>query len=89
MRLTPLILSISSLVASTLAETCVIQGKSIGKFDLNGLRKPKADYSGISNPDGGDVSINFCGTVVDDPIAGESSNSDFLAYLSRVGTDHE
>jgi len=70
MRLTPLVLSLSSLVASTLAETCVIQGKSIGKFDLNGLRKPKADYSGISNPDGGDVSINFCGTVVEDPKTG-------------------
>ena len=82
MRITPIFLSVASLVASTVAETCVIQGKSIGKFDLNGLRKPKSDYSGISNPDGGDVSINFCGTVVEDPIAGQFSTSNFLIFQS-------
>lgn len=61
-------LSLASLAA---AESCVIQGASIGRFDLNGLRK-KTDYDGISNPDGGDITMNFCGAVTNDPVAGKS-----------------
>ncbi|GAA5839277.1 hypothetical protein JCM3766R1_003162 [Sporobolomyces carnicolor] len=62
-------LSLASLAA---AESCVIQGASIGRFDLNGLRK-KTDYDGISNPDGGDITMNFCGAVTNDPVAGKDS----------------
>ncbi|GAA5884814.1 hypothetical protein JCM16303_007284 [Sporobolomyces ruberrimus] len=57
-----------SLASFALAETCVIQSKSIGKFDINPLRK-SSDYEGISNPDGGDITMNFCGAVKNDPIA--------------------
>ncbi|GAA5936044.1 Mrl1p [Sporobolomyces koalae] len=57
-----------SLVNVVAADSCVIQGKSIGKFDLNRLRKA-SDYAGITNPDGGDISLNFCGAVKDDAIA--------------------
>ncbi|GAA5981450.1 hypothetical protein JCM5350_004070 [Sporobolomyces pararoseus] len=65
-----------SLAASTLAKSCRIEGKSIGTFDLNGLRKEKADYEGISNPDGGDITMNFCGTVTSDPVAaGEAAGA--------------
>lgn len=67
-----------SLASFALAETCVIQSKSIGKFDINPLRK-SSDYEGISNPDGGDITMNFCGAVKNDPIAGEFTLSCLIA----------
>ncbi|GAA6059461.1 hypothetical protein JCM10212_005400 [Sporobolomyces blumeae] len=69
MRYLALAAALVSIASTALADKCIIQGTSIGKFDLNGLRRPKADYTGISNPDGGDISLNFCGAVIEDPIA--------------------
>ncbi|GAA6010189.1 hypothetical protein JCM11491_005383 [Sporobolomyces phaffii] len=60
--------ALSTLVASLASASCVIQGPSIGKFDINGLRQA-TDYQGINNPDGGDVTLNFCGAVTSDPVA--------------------
>ncbi|GAA5914330.1 Mrl1p [Sporobolomyces salmoneus] len=71
-----------SLATVTLAQTCVIQGPSIGKFDLNGLRKPKSDYEAITNPDGGDITMNFCGAVVGDPVAAGDGAGAYI-YDSR------
>ncbi|CEQ41405.1 SPOSA6832_03106 [Sporobolomyces salmonicolor] len=51
--------AVSTAVAAS-SEPCVLHGASIGKFDLNPLRNKNSDYI-ATNPDGGSISLNFCG----------------------------
>ncbi|GAA5855400.1 hypothetical protein JCM8547_007811 [Rhodosporidiobolus lusitaniae] len=67
-----LTLALTSLSGVLAADKCVLHGSSFGKFDINGLRKPKQDYIS-SNPDGGTISLNFCGPVSDNASPAESA----------------
>ncbi|GAA6031750.1 hypothetical protein JCM8097_001969 [Rhodosporidiobolus ruineniae] len=64
---------------------CVLEGSSIGKIDLRGLRKDKQDYV-ATNPDGGAISLNFCGSVSSNASPAESAQG-YGAYIedSRGG----
>ncbi|GAA5874069.1 hypothetical protein JCM1840_006133 [Sporobolomyces johnsonii] len=55
--------AVSTALAAS-SEPCVLHGASIGKFDLNPLRNKDSDYI-ATNPDGGSISLNFCGPVSD------------------------
>ncbi|GAA5925564.1 hypothetical protein JCM3775_001442 [Rhodotorula graminis] len=64
---------------------CKLEGASIGSFDLSPLRNKKHDYT-ATNPDGGAVSLNFCGPVSSDESPAEAAQN-YGAYIedSRGG----
>ncbi|BGP14667.1 hypothetical protein JCM10213_001623 [Rhodosporidiobolus nylandii] len=87
MRTATFALAALALAGSTLAASstpCKIQG-SFGKFDLNNLRNQKQDYV-ATNPDGGAISLNFCGPVSEQASPAESAQG-YGAYIedSRGG----
>ncbi|BGP38702.1 hypothetical protein JCM10450v2_002651 [Rhodotorula kratochvilovae] len=67
------------------ANHCKLEGASIGSFDLSPLRNKKHDYT-ATNPDGGAVSLNFCGPVSSDESPAEAAQN-YGAYIedSRGG----
>ncbi|GAA5878772.1 hypothetical protein JCM3774_005067 [Rhodotorula dairenensis] len=69
----------SSFAVAASSTPCVIQGSSIGKFDLRQLRNKKHDYV-ASNPDGGAISLNFCGPVSDQASPVEAAQG-YGAYI--------
>ncbi|GJN87468.1 hypothetical protein Rhopal_000417-T1 [Rhodotorula paludigena] len=79
--------TLAALASSALAASskCRISGASIGTFDIAGLRRAKSDYT-ATNPDGGAISINFCGTVSPDASPAEAAQG-YGAYIedSRGG----
>ncbi|KWU40989.1 mannose 6-phosphate receptor domain-containing protein [Rhodotorula sp. JG-1b] len=72
-------LASASVALAASSTPCVIQGSSIGKFDLRGLRNKKHDYV-ASNPDGGAISLNFCGPVSDQASPVEAAQG-YGAYI--------
>ncbi|GAA6002076.1 hypothetical protein JCM10207_003061 [Rhodosporidiobolus poonsookiae] len=75
----------STTLAASSSKSCKIQGSSFGTFDISGLRKAKQDYI-ATNPDGGAISLNFCGPVSQDASPAESAQG-YGAYIedSRGG----
>ncbi|TNY19168.1 mannose-6-phosphate receptor binding domain-containing protein [Rhodotorula diobovata] len=77
----------SSLASCSLAAAnhCKLEGPSIGTFDLSPLRNKAHDYT-ATNPDGGAVSLNFCGPVSSDESPAEAAQN-YGAYIedSRGG----
>ncbi|GAA5951063.1 hypothetical protein JCM8115_005045 [Rhodotorula mucilaginosa] len=72
-------LASASVALAASSTPCVIQGSSIGKFDLRELRNKKHDYV-ASNPDGGAISLNFCGPVSDQASPVEAAQG-YGAYI--------
>ncbi|GAA5842309.1 hypothetical protein JCM11251_003980 [Rhodosporidiobolus azoricus] len=88
MRASTLSLAVLAGASAALAASstpCQLSGSSFGKFDLRGLKKDKQDYVS-TNPDGGAISINFCGPVSSSASPAESAQG-YGAYIedSRGG----
>ncbi|GAA5884788.1 hypothetical protein JCM6882_005396 [Rhodosporidiobolus microsporus] len=88
MRTSPLALAVLTGATAALAASstpCQISGSSFGKFDLRSLKKDKQDYVS-TNPDGGAISLNFCGPVSSSASPAESAQG-YGAYIedSRGG----
>ncbi|GAA5969860.1 hypothetical protein JCM11641_008064 [Rhodosporidiobolus odoratus] len=74
-----------SVVNAASSTPCQLHSSSFGRFDINGLRKAKQDYV-ATDPDGGAISLNFCGPVSDQASPAESAQG-YGAYIedSRGG----
>ncbi|GAA6050817.1 hypothetical protein JCM3770_001661 [Rhodotorula araucariae] len=86
MRFAHLAAALAASASTVLAANhCKLEGASIGSFDLSPLRNKKHDYT-ATNPDGGAVSLNFCGPVSSDESPAEAAQN-YGAYIedSRGG----